>query len=81
MNAMTAAATLGTINMVFLTVTANPDWDAIKYASDGCSPADRPDITARVFEGMRRRVRADLIRGAFCPAGTPPADYYIDITE
>ena len=48
----------------FITMTCNPKWKEIQAElSDGRTPQDRPDLTARVFKLKEDQLMKDLISG------------------
>jgi hypothetical protein len=75
---LTAAAKFGTNNVVFLTITATSDWDAVcALGGENCV-----DVVPRVFEAIRQHVYADLLAGTFCPPTKQVhADYGLNVNE
>ena len=51
---------------LFITMTCNPAWEDVTRALlPGQTPADRPDILARVFHQKLQKLLADIKNGAF----------------
>ena len=51
---------------LFITVTGNPNWDAIKEnLFDGQTPSDRPDVVNRIFQKVLTELLSDIKCGCF----------------
>jgi hypothetical protein len=73
-----AEAKYGTNNVVFLTITASPDWNGLLDLGG----RDRVDAVTRAFEAIRQEVYQDLIEGKFCPPDKRcRAIYAMNVTE